>query len=99
MTWLPCRRSFSQPALWKARTARSPETQEALPLHADLDLMNRDGQRHVIGPTRFQAAGDRLTNILQGLRLSGALRNASGGGRALGDDHAGFISIQCYEKL
>ncbi len=41
--------------------------------HADLDLMNRDRQRHVICPTRFQAAGDRLTDILQRLELSGAL--------------------------
>ena len=67
--------------------------------HADLDLMNRDRQRHVICPTRFQAAGDRLTNIFQGLRLSGALRHASGDRRALGYNHAGFILFQRYERL
>jgi len=64
--------------------------------HADLDLMNRDRQRHVICPTRFQAAGDRLTDILQRLELSGALDTHPGMEGHSAITMPVFISFQRY---
>src|ERR1700682_2790277 len=99
ITWLPCCRSLTHPAFWKARTARSPETEGSAPLNRNLHLTDCDRQRHVIRLARCQATHDRLPNILEGLRFRSPLRNASRNGGALGDNRTGLIRFQHDEKL
>lgn len=70
-----------------------------MPLHGEINLANRDRQRHVVRLTCLQAAGDRLADILQRLGFSSALRYASRYGWAFRYHHACLIQFQRYEKL
>ncbi len=47
----------------------------------------------------FEATENRFMNIGQGLGLGSALTDAAGDGRALGDQHSGFVAFEGHGEF
>lgn len=47
----------------------------------------------------FETPNDGFADVIQGLGLRASLGDAAGNGRALRNEHAGLVGLQCHKQL
>ena len=102
-TWLPRWRSLTHPALWKIRTARSPETEGKAAISSwNLNFADFNRQRHAMSRARFETPSNSLADYLVprppcvparcSLEWKGTLRRACRSHRAPASQAASYLN-------